>query len=69
MRVAYLHPYFFSGFMCYLERGDTLVIDNQEFFVNDCTPSCGIVDKETELEVEIGFSKSYFRKMHERADQ
>ena len=42
---TYLHPYFFCGFMSYVEKGETITIDNQEFFVNDCKPLNGIVNR------------------------
>lgn len=28
LKKAYLAPYFFCGFMCYVEKGETIVIDN-----------------------------------------
>ena len=48
--------------MCYVERGETLKIDNQEFFINDCKPKHGIVDKQTIIELEVGFTQDVFRK-------
>ena len=45
LKINYLNPYFYCGFMCYVEKGETILIDNQEFFVNDSRPRCGIVDK------------------------
>lgn len=58
----YLNPYFFCGFICYVEKGETLLIDNQEFFVNDCKPKCGLIDKQTIIELEIGFTKEVFKR-------
>lgn len=40
----YLIPYFFGGFMSFVEKGETIKIDNIEFFINDCRPKMGIVD-------------------------
>ena len=47
LKESYLHPYFYCGFMCFVEKGETILIDQQEFFVNDCKPKCGIVDSQT----------------------
>lgn len=55
--------------MCYVERGETLKIDNQEFFLNDCRPKCGIVDKHTIIEMEVGFTQEVFKKKQVLADQ
>ena len=48
--------------MCYVEKGETILIDNQEFFVNDCKPLSGIVIKQTQIEIEIGFTREVFKK-------
>lgn len=56
LKQTYLHPYFYCGFMCYVEKGETIMIDKQEFFVNDCRPKCGIIDKQTIIEIEVGFT-------------
>ena len=45
------------------------MIGKQEFFVNDCRPKCGIVDKQTILELEVGFTKEVFKKKQVLADQ
>jgi len=55
--------------MCYVERGETLKIDNQEFFLNDCRPKSGIVDKQTIIELEVGFTQEIFKKKQVLADQ
>ena len=55
--------------MCYVEKGETILIDNQEFFVNDSRPRCGIVDKQTIIELEVGFTKEIFKKKQVLADQ
>ena len=55
--------------MCYVERGETLKIDNQEFFLNDCRPKFGIVDKHTIIEMEVGFTQEVFKKKQVLADQ
>ncbi len=56
IKQTYLNPFFFCGFMCYVERGETIKIDDQEFFLNDCRPKYGIVDKQTIIELEVGFT-------------
>ena len=28
LKKSYLHPYFYCGFMCYVEKGETILIDN-----------------------------------------
>jgi hypothetical protein len=68
IRQTYLNPYFFCGFMCYVECGETHKIDNQEFFLNDCRPKFGIVDKHTILEMEMGFTQEVFKKKQVLAD-
>ena len=42
--------------MCYLEKGETIEIAGQEFFINECQPRTGIVDESSIIEVEIGFT-------------
>ena len=54
--------------MCYVEKGETILIDNQEFFVNDSRPRCGIVDKQTIIELEVGFTREIFKKKQVLAD-
>lgn len=54
--------------MCYVERGETIKIDDQEFFINDCRPKAGIVDKQTIIELEIGFTHEVFKKKQVLAD-
>ena len=58
----FLEPYFFCGFVWFVEKGETIMIDNQEFFVNDAKPKCGLVDKGTLIELEVGFTREIFRK-------
>ena len=69
LKQNYLHPYFYCGFMCYVEKGETIIIDNQEFFVNDCRPKGGIVDKQTIIDLEVGFTREVFKKKQVLADQ
>ena len=40
-----LKPYFFSGLMIYVEKGDSITIAGKEFFINDAWPRCGIIDR------------------------
>mmetsp|Transcript_5890 Transcript_5890/g.5310 ORF Transcript_5890/g.5310 Transcript_5890/m.5310 type:complete len:105 (+) Transcript_5890:1240-1554(+) len=58
----YVNPYFLSGIMRFVEKGETLIIRKQQFFVNDCNPKYGIVDDKTIIEIEEGFSEEVFRK-------
>jgi hypothetical protein len=37
--------------------------------VNDCKPKCGLVDKQTLIELEIGFTREVFKKKQVLADQ
>lgn len=69
LRDEYLNPYFMSGIMCFVEKGETIMIDDQEFFVNDCKPKMGIVDKQTQIEIEVGFTQEMFKKKQVLADQ
>lgn len=45
------------------------MIDNQTFFLNDCRPKSGIVDKHTIIELEVGFTQEVFNKKQVLADQ
>lgn len=54
--------------MCHVEKGETILIDNQEFFVNDCKPKSGIVDSQTQIEIEVGFTQEVFKKKQVLAD-
>jgi len=42
--------------MRYVEKGETLLVRKQEFFINDCQPRGGVVDANTVIEIETGFS-------------
>lgn len=44
LKNGYLLPYFFCGFICFVERAESIMIDNQEFFINECKPKNGIID-------------------------
>jgi len=68
LRDRYLLPYFYCGFMCFVEKGETILIDNQEFFVNDCKPKNGIVDAQTVVEIDAGFTQEVFKKKQVLAD-
>ena len=54
--------------MCYMKRGETLKIDNQEFYLNDYRPKFGIVDKHIIIEMEVGFTQEVFKKKQVLAD-
>ena len=57
-----------SGILRYVEKGETLSIRHQDFFVNDCQPRNGIVDEDTSLEIEVGFTETVFREKQVLAD-
>jgi hypothetical protein len=44
----------------YIEKGETLIICDQEFFVNDCYPREGIITALTQMEIEVGFTREVF---------
>lgn len=47
IRKNYLDVYFKGGLTRMVEKGETIIIDNMEFFVNDCRPKNGYVSIET----------------------
>lgn len=55
--------------MSFVEKGETIKIDNLEFFINDCRPKMGIVDMQTIVEVEMGFTRELFNKKQVLADK
>jgi hypothetical protein len=58
-----MEPYFFSGLTRYIEKGENIMINDQEFFVNDCKPKAGIVEHEvTVIQFEVGFTRETFKK-------
>lgn len=69
LKTEILMPYFFCGLMCYLEKGETLKIAGKEFFINDCQPRTGIINKETIINVELGFQQEVFQRKQVLADQ
>jgi len=40
---------FFKGISRFVRRGDTLIIDETEFYVHSCTPASGIVTETTQI--------------------
>lgn len=56
LRQKFLYPYFFGGFMSFVEKGETIRIDNMDFFINDCKPKAGIVNLNSVIKIEQGFS-------------
>ena len=56
-----INPYFLSGIMRYMEKGETISIIHYDFFVNDCNPRAGIFDANTVIELEIGFTADVFK--------
>lgn len=69
LKQNYLIPNFYGGFMSFVEKGEGIQIDNLEFFVNDCRPKMGIVDMQTIIEVEVGFTRELFNKKQVLADK
>mmetsp|Transcript_22985 Transcript_22985/g.17421 ORF Transcript_22985/g.17421 Transcript_22985/m.17421 type:complete len:122 (+) Transcript_22985:1136-1501(+) len=65
----YVNPFFLSGIFRYVEKGETLIVRRQQFFVNDCTPKAGIVSDKTIIEIEEGFSEEVFRQKQVLADE
>jgi len=49
IRKNYLDVYFKGGLTRLVEKGETIIIDNMEFFVNDCRPKTGYVSIETQF--------------------
>ena len=45
------------------------MICDREFFVNDCYPREGIIDLQTLIEVEVGFTREVFQRKQVLADQ
>ena len=41
----------------------------RNFLVNDCYPREGIIDQQTIIEVEVGFTKEVFQRKQVLADQ
>ena len=55
--------------MSFVEKGETIKIDNLEFFINDCRPKMGIVDMQSIIEVELGFTRELFHRKQVLADK
>jgi hypothetical protein len=69
MRQNYLSIYFNSGLLRFVEKGETILMENIEFFVNDCRPKNGYVDHNTHIEIQTGFTKENFKKKQIQADK
>lgn len=41
----YIVPFFDSFPFSFVEKGETLMIEHYEVFINDCKPKCGVIDK------------------------
>ena len=58
-----LEPFLQSGGLPrYRETGETLMICDTEFFVNDWYPREGIIDSLTILDIEVGFTREVFQR-------
>jgi hypothetical protein len=53
----YFKPYFLSGVKRYIEKGDSIKIDNIEFFILNCYPDEGFVASETQLYYKYNMNK------------
>ena len=69
IRKRYLDIYFNSGLSRFVEKGETIFIENLEFFVNDCRPKNGYVDYHTRLEIQTGFTQENFKRKQIQADK
>ena len=65
----YLDVYFHSGLSRFVEKGETIFIENIEFFVNDCRPKNGYVDDRTRIEIQTGFTQENFKRKQIQADK
>ena len=63
-----VEPYFLTGIIRYLEKGETIQIRQQEFFVNDCQPWSGLIEEDTLIELETGFTYENFKQKQIVAD-
>jgi hypothetical protein len=69
IRGKYLDVYFHSGLSRFVEKGETIFIENLEFFVNDCRPKNGYVDDRTNVEIQTGFTQENFKRKQIQADK
>ena len=70
LKTDVLEPYLKTGGLpSYIEKGEMLLICNNEFFVNDCYPRDGLIAAHTVIEIEIGFTKEVFQRKQILADQ
>ena len=69
IRKNYLDTYFKSGLTRMVEKGETIHIENMEFFVNDCRPKVGYVNFETSFQIQTGFTEKTFKKKQIQADK
>jgi hypothetical protein len=58
---SYIYPYFLNGILRLAEKGENLIIRDQMFFINDCSPKSGFVRETTFIEIEIGFTEDTFK--------
>ena len=53
----YFAPYFLSGVRKYIERGDTIIIEDLEIFVLNSFPDHGFIHKDTNVIFKFGLDK------------
>lgn len=64
-----LAPFLKNGLLqTYIEKGETLDIMSNHFFINDCQPRQGIINNQTVIELEVGFTQETFFKKQVMAD-
>lgn len=69
MRDNFLDIYFHSGLSRFIEKGETIIMENTEFFINDWRPKSGYVDERTHIEIQTGFTRENFKRKQIQADK
>ena len=64
----YFNPYFLSGIKKYIERGDSITIENIEFFVLNSHPDSGFISPETKACFKLGITKERCLEKIKKAD-
>jgi len=44
-----------------VDKGETIIINQMEFFVNDCRPKSGYVNSQTDFQIQTGFTLANFK--------
>ena len=64
----YFNPYFLSGIKKYIERGDSVKIEDIEFFVLNSHPDSGYISQDTLTSFKLGISKEKCLEKIKKAD-